>query len=102
MVTRHQRSKHAAPPPEGLISATVRRVTDTSDVCFLFALSTISICSPNSGRVRETVQEDRETVGFTKATSSASVSSGPSSTPSDMTYDRKRIDEAIAKIAGSA
>jgi len=88
------------PPPEGLILPPVRRVVDTSGRVFLFFVDDLHLQFQNSGRVRELFKKiaaklvhEGDLFGI--------VSSGPSSIAIDMTYDRKRIDEAIAKIAGS-
>jgi VWFA-related protein len=92
----------AAPPapPEGIILPPVRRVTDTSGRIFLFFVDDLHLQFQNSGRVRELFKKiaknlvhDGDLFGI--------VSSGPSSIAIDMTYDRRRLDEAINKIAGS-
>jgi VWFA-related protein len=92
-----------APPPaapEGLILPQTRRVTDTSGRIFLFFVDDLHLQFQNSGRVRELFKKigrnlvhDGDLFGI--------VSSGPSSISIDMTYDRKRLDDAINKIAGS-
>src|SRR4051812_2556578 len=88
------------PPPEGIILPPVRRVTDTSGRIFLFFVDDLHLQFQNSGRVRELFKKiarslvhDGDLFGI--------VSSGPSSIAIDMTYDKKRLDEAINKIAGS-
>jgi VWFA-related protein len=88
------------PPPEGIILPPVRRVTDTSGRIFLFFVDDLHLQFQNSGRVRELFKKiarnlvhDGDLFGI--------VSSGPSSISIDMTYDKKRLDEAIGKIAGS-
>src|SRR3954466_7508485 len=92
----------AAPPapPEGIILPPVRHVTDTSGRIFLFFVDDLHLQFQSSGRVRELFKKisrnlihDGDLFGI--------VSSGPSSIAIDMTYDRKRLDEAINKIAGS-
>jgi VWFA-related protein len=87
-------------PPEGLVLPPVRRVTDTSGRIFLFFVDDLHLQFQNSGRVRELFKKiarnlvhDGDLFGI--------VSSGPSSIAIDMTYDKKRLDEAINKIAGS-
>src|SRR3954463_10957263 len=88
------------PPPEGIILPPVRKVTDTSGRIFLFFVDDLHLQFQNSGRVRELFKKiarnlvhDGDLFGI--------VSSGPSSIAIDMTYDKKRLDEAINKIAGS-
>jgi VWFA-related protein len=89
-----------AAPPEGIILPPTRRVVDTSGRIFLFFVDDLHMQFQNSGRVRQLFQKiskqlvhDGDLFGI--------VSSGPSSIAIDMTYDRKRIDEAIEKISGS-
>jgi VWFA-related protein len=91
-----------APPPalpEGIILPPRRRVNDTSGRIFLFFVDDLHLQFQASGRVRElfkkisrTLLHDGDMFGI--------VSSGPSSIAIDMTYDRRRVDEAINKIAG--
>jgi VWFA-related protein len=88
------------PPPEGLILPPVRRVTDTSGRVFLFFVDDLHLQFQNSGRVRELFKKIAKQLVH-EGDLFGIVSSGPSSIAIDMTYDRKRIDEAIAKIAGS-
>jgi VWFA-related protein len=91
-----------APPPatpEGIILPPVRRVNDTSGRIFLFFVDDLHLQFQASGRVRDlfkrvgkTLLHDGDLFGI--------VSSGPSSLSVDMTYDRKRLDDAIKKITG--
>src|SRR3984893_8866224 len=91
-----------APPPaplEGIILPPVRRVNDTSGRIFLFFVDDLHVQFAHSGRVRELFKKvaknlvhDGDLFGI--------VSSGPSSIAIDMTYDHKRIDEAISKMTG--
>jgi VWFA-related protein len=88
------------PPPEGIILPPVRRVVDTSGRIFLFFVDDLHMQFQNSGRVRELFKKISRTLVH-EGDLFGIVSSGPSSISIDMTYDRKRIDEAIEKIAGS-
>jgi VWFA-related protein len=88
------------PPPEGIILPPVRRVTDTSGRIFLFFVDDLHMQFQNSGRVRELFKKIGKTL-IHEGDLFGIVSSGPSSIAIDMTYDRKRLDEAINKIAGS-
>ena len=91
-----------APPPaapEGVILPPVRRVNDTSGRIFLFFVDDLHLQFQASGRVRDlfkrvgkTLLHDGDLFGI--------VSSGPSSLSIDMTYDRKRLDDAIKRITG--
>lgn len=87
------------PPPEGIILPPVRKVQDTSGRIFLFFVDDLHLQFQNTGRVRELFKKigknlihDGDLFGI--------VSSGPSSISIDMTYDRKRLDEAINKMTG--
>jgi VWFA-related protein len=89
----------ALPPPEGIILPPVRRVNDTSGRIFLFFVDDLHLQFQASARVRDlfkkiskTLLHDGDLFGI--------VSSGPSSIAIDMTYDRKRMDQAIEKITG--
>ena len=91
----------AAPlaPPEGVILPPVRRVNDTSGRIFLLFVDDLHLQFHQSGRVRSLFQKigkelihDGDMFGI--------VSSGPSSIAIDMTYDKKRLDEAVKKITG--
>jgi len=87
------------PPPEGIILPPVRKVQDTSGRIFLFFVDDLHLQFQNTGRVRELFKKinrnlihDGDLFGI--------VSSGPSSISVDMTYDRKRLDEAVNKMTG--
>src|SRR5262245_15004817 len=86
-------------PPEGVILPPVRKVNDTSGRVFLFFVDDLHLQFQQSGRVRNLFQKiakelvhDGDLFGI--------VSSGPSSIAQDMTYDKKRLDEAIKKMTG--
>jgi VWFA-related protein len=89
----------AAAVPEGVILPPRRVVNDTSGRIFLFFVDDLHLQFQQSGRVRELFKKisrqllhDGDLFGI--------VSSGPSSIAIDMTYDRRRVDEAINKIHG--
>jgi VWFA-related protein len=88
------------PPPEGIILPPVKRVADTSGRIFLFFVDDLHMQFQNSGRVRELFKKIGRNLVH-EGDLFGIVSSGPSSIAIDMTYDRKRLDEAINKIAGS-
>src|SRR5205814_716422 len=89
-----------AAPPEGIILPPTRRVVDTSGRVFLFFVDDLHMQFQNSGRVRELFKKIEKNL-IHEGDLFGIVSSGPSSISQDMTYDRKRFDEAITKIAGS-
>jgi len=88
------------PPPEGIILPPTRKVTDTSGRVFLFFVDDLHMQFQNSGRVRELFKKIANNL-IHEGDLFGIVSSGPSSIAQDMTYDKKRFDEAIKKIAGS-
>lgn len=88
------------PPPEGIILPPTRKVNDTSGRIFLFFVDDLHMQFQNSGRVRELFKKIENNLVH-EGDLFGIVSSGPSSIAQDMTYDRKRFDDAIKKIAGS-
>ncbi len=88
------------PPPEGIILPPVRRVQDTSGRIFLFFVDDLHMQFQNTGRVRELFKRIGRNL-IHEGDLFGIVSSGPSSISIDMTYDRKRLDVAINKMAGS-
>jgi len=92
----------AAPPPpapEGVILPPRRVSNDTSGRIFLFFVDDLHLQFQSSGRVRDIFKRiSRELVH--EGDLFGIVSSGPSSIAIDMTYDRRRLDEAIEKIHG--
>jgi VWFA-related protein len=93
----------AAPLPaqEGILLPPPRPTTDASGRIFLIFVDDLHMDFKNTGRIRDLFKRiskelihDGDLFGI--------VSSGPSSIAIDMTYDRKRLDEAISKISGSA
>jgi VWFA-related protein len=92
----------AAPPPamEGILLPPPRPTNDAAGRIFLIFVDDLHMDFRNTGRIRELFKKvskelihDGDMFGI--------VSSGPSSLAIDMTYDRKRLDEAINKISGS-
>ncbi|MGE0702851.1 MAG: VWA domain-containing protein [Vicinamibacterales bacterium] len=93
----------AAPPaaPEGVILPPRRVSNDTSGRIFLFFVDDLHLQFGSSGRVREIFKRiSRELVH--EGDMFGIVSSGPSSIAVDMTYDKKRLEEAIEKIHGDS
>jgi VWFA-related protein len=92
----------AAPPPvapEGIILPPTRRVDDSSGRIFVFFVDDLHLSFQSTPRVRSLFKKmaqillhDGDMFGI--------VSSGPSSISVQMTYDKKRLDEAIEKITG--
>ncbi len=93
----------APPPPpveEGIILPAARPRTDAAGRIFLLFVDDLHLNFRDTPRIRElfkrisnTLIHDGDMFGI--------VSTGPSSLAIDLTYDRKRLDEAIKKISGN-
>ena len=91
-----------APPPaplEGVILPPMRRVNDTSGRIFLFFVDDLNLQFQGTGRVRELFKKISNQLVH-EGDLFGIVSSGPSSIAQDMTYDKKRLDDAIKKMTG--
>src|SRR5437868_1288537 len=95
-------SDTAAPPPvqEGILLPPPRPTNDASGRIFMIFVDDLHMDFNNTGRIRDIFKKiskelihDGDMFGI--------VSTGPSSIAIDMTYDRKRLDEAINKISGA-
>jgi VWFA-related protein len=94
----------APPPPpaqEGLILPAAKPTNDAAGRVFLFFVDDLHMDFNDTPRIRQLFKKmanslihDGDMFGI--------VSTGTSSISIDMTYDKKRMDEAIAKISGSA
>jgi len=87
------------PPPEGIILPPSRPRTDTSGRIFLFFVDDLHLQFHNTGRIRDLFKRI-STELIHQGDLFGVVSTGPSSIAIDLTYDRKQLDEAIAKISG--
>ncbi len=93
----------SAPPPPlqaGILLPPPRPTNDASGRIFMIFVDDLHMDFNNTGRIRELFKKiskelihDGDMFGV--------VSTGPSSIAIDMTYDRKRLDEAISKISGA-
>ncbi len=92
----------APPPPvqEGILLPPPRPTNDASGRIFMIFVDDLHMDFRNTGRIRDLFKKiskelvhDGDMFGI--------VSTGPSSIAIDMTYDRKRLDEAITKISGA-
>jgi VWFA-related protein len=88
-----------AAPPEGVILPPVRRVNDNSGRIFLFFVDDLHVQFGNTIRVRNLFKKIAKELVH-EGDLFGIVSSGPSSIQVDMTYDKKRLDEAINKMTG--
>jgi VWFA-related protein len=93
----------AAPPvapQEGILLPPARPTSDASGRIFLIFVDDLHLDFRNTGRIRDLFKKiEKELVH--EGDMFGIVSSGPSSIAIDMTYDRKRLDEAMEKIAGN-
>lgn len=87
------------PTPEGILLPPRRVVNDTSGRIFLFFVDDLHLQFQQSGRVRQLFEKISKLL-IHEGDLFGIVSSGPSSISVDMTYDKKRIDDAIKKIHG--
>ena len=94
----------SAPPPpvaeEGIILPASRPTNDAAGRIFMIFVDDLHLDFRNTPRIRQLFQKvakelihDGDMFGI--------VSTGPSSLAIDMTYDRRRLDEAIKKISGA-
>jgi len=88
------------PPQEGIILPPPRPTNDAAGRIFLIFVDDLHLDFRNTGRIRDLFKKiskelihDGDMFGI--------VSTGPSSISIDLTYDRKRLDQAITKITGS-
>ncbi len=88
------------PPPEGIILPPTRRVQDTSGRIFLFFVDDLHLQFQNTGRIRQLFKKVGQNL-IHEGDLFGIVSSGPSSISIDMTYDRRRLEDAINKMTGS-
>src|SRR3984893_5106873 len=91
-----------APPPaplEGIILPPIKKVNDTSGRIFLFFVDDLNLQFQGTGRVRELFKKISKQLVH-EGDLFGIVSSGPSSIAQDMTYDKKRLDDAIKKMTG--
>jgi VWFA-related protein len=93
----------AAPPPpqqEGLLLPPPRPTNDASGRIFLVFVDDLHMDFRNTGRIRDLFKKISKEL-IHQDDMFGIVSTGPSSIAVDMTYDHKRLDEAINKIAGN-
>src|SRR4029079_6413990 len=89
-----------APVQEGILLPPPRPTNDASGRIFLIFVDDLHMDFRNTGRIRDLFHKIRRDV-IHDVDMFGSVSTGPSSISVDMTYDVKRLDEAIGKISGS-
>jgi VWFA-related protein len=94
----------AAPPPppvqEGIILPPARPTNDAAGRIFLIFVDDLHLDFRNTGRIRDLFKKIAKEL-IHEGDMFGIVSTGPSSLAIDLTYDRKRLDEAIKKISGA-
>src|SRR5262245_20632238 len=94
----------AAPPPpppqEGITRPPARPTNDAAGRIFLIFVDDLHLDFRNTGRIRELFKKIAKEL-IHEGDMFGIVSTGPSSLAIDLTYDRKRLDQAINKITGS-
>src|SRR5436190_9960892 len=93
----------AAPPPpqqEGILLPPARPTNDASGRIFMIFVDDLHMDFRNTGRIRDLFKKIGKEL-IHEGDMFGIVSTGPSSIAIDMTYDRKRLDEAINKISGA-
>jgi VWFA-related protein len=93
----------SAPPPPlqaGILLPPPRPTNDASGRIFMVFVDDLHMDFNNTGRIREIFKKVSKEL-IHEGDMFGIVSTGPSSIAIDMTYDRKRLDEAINKISGA-
>jgi VWFA-related protein len=94
----------AAPPPapvaEGILLPPARPATDAAGRIFFIFVDDLHLDFRNTGRIRELFKKISEELVH-EGDMFGIVSTGPSSIAIDLTYDRRRLAEAIKKISGA-
>ncbi|MFB3855063.1 MAG: VWA domain-containing protein [Vicinamibacterales bacterium] len=92
----------AAPPPpqeEGIILPPSRPTNDAAGRILLLFVDDLHLDFRNTGRIRELFKTIKKEL-IHEGDMFGIVSTGPSSLAIDLTYDARRIDEAIKRISG--
>ncbi len=93
----------AQPPPppaqEGIMLPPARPTNDAAGRIFLIFVDDLHLDFRNTGRIRELFKKISKEL-IHEGDMFGIVSTGPSSISIDLTYDRKRLDQAITKITG--
>ena len=91
----------APPPQEGIILPQARPTNDAAGRIFLFFVDDLHMNFRDTSRIRQLFEKMNRML-LHEGDMFGVVSTGTSSIAIDLTYDKKRMDEAIKKIAGSA
>jgi len=90
------------PPPvqPGILLPPPRPTNDASGCIFMIFVDDLHMDFNNTGRIRDLFKKISKEL-IHEGDMFGVVSTGPSSIAVDLTYDRKRLDEAINKISGA-
>ncbi len=91
----------APAPQEGIILPQARPTNDAAGRIFLFFVDDLHMNFRDTSRIRQLFEKMNRML-LHEGDMFGVVSTGTSSIAIDLTYDRKRMDEAIKKIAGGA
>ncbi len=89
-----------AAPQEGIILPPPRPANDTAGRIFILFVDDLHLDFRNTGRIRELFNKIRKQL-IHEGDLFGIVSTGPSSLAIDLTYDIRRLDDAIKKISGA-
>ncbi len=96
---------YLAPPPppvqEGIILPPSRPTNDAAGRIFILFVDDLHLDFRNTGRIRDLFKRISKTL-IHEGDMFGIVSTGPSSLAIDLTYDRRRLEEAIKRISGNA
>ncbi len=93
----------APPPPpsqEGIILPARRPTSDTAGRVFVIFVDDLHLGFRNTGRLRSVFKKIANTL-IHEGDMFGVVSSGPSRLAIDLTYDKRRLDEAVKKVTGN-
>lgn len=88
------------PPQEGIILPPSRPRTDTAGRIFVIFVDDLHMDFRNTGRIRDLFKQISKEL-IHEGDMFAVLSTGPSSLAIDLTYDRRRLEDAISKISGA-
>ncbi len=87
-------------PQEGMILPPPRPTNDAAGRIFILFVDDLHLEFRNTGRIKQLFKKIKEEL-IHEGDLFGIVSTGPSSLSIDLTYDRKRLDEAINRISGA-
>ena len=90
----------AAPVMEGIILPPSRPTSDAAGRIWMIFVDDLHLDFPNTGRIKDLFKKISNELVH-EGDMFGIVSTGPSSLAIDLTYDRKRLTEAIDKISGA-